>query len=309
MRKLIDVEVPKAKGVGEVSAEETKRKPVGERIAEAKEDAIVLEATQQAYGLGQSGGAEKPESLAVQIVTNSMKQQAEAVKDMKENEKALQNEVKEAQATVGTMQTAMLKDMLERIEKGQTKLDESARIAQGTGAPMSAFDGYKQVKAELETLVSTIKQKEPESQKPGMSDATQIRLKELELEQNRVLTQITADNTRAQQQFQLQMLEFQDNKEIRRLEYQDKRRFREEGLQGVTDLVAAIGAGVSHEGGPVKEAAVTSKKVGEEVEAGAYISSFKCSLCGTEVPVQDGQQTATCPNPNCNAQFTIKAKE
>ena len=315
MKELVNVNVPKPKGVDEVTAPEVKRKTVAERIVDAKEDALVLEATTKAHGLGQggSGGAEQPESLAVQIVTNSMKQQQEAVKDMKEDEKNLHKELKEANAAVGEMQGVMMQDMLTRIEKAQTKLDASAETAKGKGAPVSAFDGYKQVKGELQTLVGELQKNQPaaEEHKSGMSDATQIRLAEIASNQANTLAQIQSDNARAERQFSLQMQEFQDTRTERREEYKDKRHFREEGLQGVSDLVAALGAGVSAKGGPAisKEGdEVIPQSESGEAEAGAYISSFKCSVCGGEIPVEEGQTVAKCPNPSCNASFTIKAK-
>ena len=311
MKELVDVNVPKPKGVAEVTTPEAKKPDLADRIVEVQEKAIVSKATTEAFGLtGQGGGGEQPESLAVQIVTNSMKQQAEAVKEMKENEKALQENIKEANTAKDTMQTAMLQDMLGRIESAQTKLNDSAKAAQATGAPMSAFEGYKQVKGELSSLVTELTKDKPAAeavQGQGMSDATRIRLEELALQQQQVLAQITADNTRAREQFTLQMAEFQDNKAVRRLEYEDKKHFREEGLHGVSDLVAALGAGVSGQGGPA--GATAAQPEAEEAEAGAYVSSFKCGVCGGEVPVEEGQTVAKCPNPSCNASFTIKVKE
>ena len=313
MKELVNVSVPKPKGVEEVTAPEGKKKTVGERIIEAEEDALVHEATKKAHGLGQGGQgsvAEQPDSLAPQIVTNSMKQTADAVKEMKDNEKDLQKEIKEANAAVGQMQNIMTQELLTRIEKAQTKLDESAKVAQGVGAPQTAFDGYKQVKGELSSLVGEIQKSQSgvETQQPGMSDATQIRLKELELQQQQVLAQITADNTRAHEQFQLQMLEFKDNKEVRHLEYENKSHFRQEGIQGVSDLVNALGAGVSQKGGPGSNPGSTVKEqAGEEAEAGAYISSFKCGVCAADIPVEAGQTVVKCPG--CGAGFSIKAKE
>ncbi len=314
MKELVNVNVPKPKGVEEVKAPEEKKKTVGERIIEAEEDALVHEATKKAHGLG-PGSGEQPESLAVQIVTKSMTQQQDAIKTMENDAKELRQDIKAANDAKANMQTAMLQDMLTRIESAQVKLNESTKAAQATGAPVSAFDGYKQVKDELSTLVADIQKTQPsaEAQHPGMSDATQVRLKELELQQQQVLAQITADNTRAHEQFQLQMLEFKDNKDVRHMEYQDKRHFREEGLHGVSDLVAALGAGVSEKGGPGTTSNVETKpgqqSESEEAEAGAYVSSFKCGICGGEVPVQEDATVAKCPNPECNATFTIKAKE
>ncbi len=314
MAKIEDANVPKPKGVEEVKVPEANKKTVSDRIVQVQEDALVTEATKQAYGLGGGqGGGEQPESLAVQIVTNSMKQQQEAVKDMKDDTKVLQGELKEANAAVGQMQTVMFQDLLTRIEKAQTKLDASAETAKSTGAPVSAFEGYREVKGELSSLVGEIQKNQPnaETQKTGMSDATQVRLAEIALQQQQVLSQIAADSKRADKQFELQMAEFKDNKDIRLLDYKDKRHFREEGLQGVTDLVAALGAGVSGKGGPGNNPQgdkVTQQSESEEAEAGAYISSFKCGVCGNDIGVQEGQTVVKCPNPDCGASFTIKAK-
>lgn len=313
MKELVDVNVPKPKGVAEVTTPEAKKPDLADRIVEVQEKAIVSKATTEAFGLtGQGSGGEQPVSLATQIVTNSMKQTADAVKEMKDNEKGLQNEIKEANAAVGQMQNTMTQDLLNRIEKAQTKLDDSAKSAQATGAPISAFDGYKQVKGELSTLVGEIQKQQPavaDAQKAGMSEATQIRLAEIAMQQEQALAQIAADNVAAREVFQLQMLEFKDNKDMRQLEYQDKKRFREDGMQGVTDLVTALGAGVSEKGGPGNQGTTVEEQAAGEQEAGAYINSFKCGVCGGEVPVKEGQTVATCPNPECGAGFNIKAKE
>jgi len=312
MKELVNVNVPKPKGVEEVKAPEEKKKTVGERIAEAEEDAAVLEATKKAHGLGQSGGALPEPSIQSQIVTNAMNMQTKAIENMDKRAETLEGEIKIANKAASDMQFQLLQQQLTILQEAQVKSNEAAKEAMAAGAPKDAFGYYGQVKGELEKLVQSLPKPEATAGHPGMSDATQIRLKELELQQQQVLSQITADNTRAQQQFQIQMLEFADNKEVRRMDYHDKKHFREEGLHGVTDLVAALGAGVSQGGGPGnpgETAQETTRKVSEEQEAGAYVSSFTCGVCGGKVSVQDGQEVATCPNPDCNATFAIKAKE
>lgn len=310
MKELVNVNVPKPKGVEEVKAPEEKKRTVGERIIEAEEDALVHEATKKAHGLGEGSGGQEP-SIQTQIVTNAMNMQTKAIENMDKRAGVLEGEIKIANKAASDMQFQLLQQQLTILQEAQQKSNEAAKEAQAAGAPKDAFGYYIQVRDHLEELVKKVTPSKEEAaaatQKPGMSDATQIRLKELELQQQQVLAQITADNTRAREQFQLQMAEFTDNKEIRHLEYQDKKHFREEGLHGVTDLVEAIGAGVSQKGGPA--GVTTAKPEAEEAEAGAYISSFKCSVCGGEVPVGEGQTVAQCPNPECGASFQIKAKE
>ena len=315
MKELVDVNVPKPKGVGEVKAEETKRRPVGERIAEAREDAIVLEATEKAHGVGQGGGSNQEPSIQSQIVTNAMNTQNKLIEAMDSKTEKMEVKVEEANKSVASMQFELLQDQMKQLKETQQEAIAAVKEAQAAGAPKDAFGYYSQVSSELEKLVGKIKPAKEAAaaatQQPGMSDATQIRLKELELQQQQVLAQITADNTRAHEQFQLQMLEFKDNKDVRHMEYQDKRHFREEGMQGVSDLVNAIGAGVSEKGGPAVssegETGAGKQSKGEEAEAGAYVSSFKCGVCSAEVPVEEGQTVAKCPD--CGAGFSIKANK
>ncbi len=309
MKELVDVKVPKPKGVEDVTAPEQRRKPVGDRIIEAEEDALVHDATMKAHGRGQGEGGEQQPSIQSQIVTNAMNMQTKAIENMDKRAGVLEGEIKVANKAASDMQFTLLQQQLTILQDAQVKSNEAAKEAQAAGAPKDAFGYYAQVRDHLEDLVKKVTpaKEETTAQQPGMSDATQIRLKELEFAQTQVLAQITADNTRAREQFQLQMLEFNDNKEVRHLEYQDKKHFRQEGMQGVSDLVTALGAGVSQKGGPDGETTEAPEKT--EEEAGAYISSFKCGVCGGEIPVQDGQSVAKCPNPDCNATFTIKAKE
>ena len=311
-KEIVDLQVPAPKGVEKVTTPEEKKKTVAERITAVEEDAMVLEATKKAHGGGEGGGG-PVESLATQIVTKSMDTQTKLIETMGTNTKELEKKVDAANESAATMQFQLLQQQMGQLQQAQKKTDDSAKEALGAGAPKSAFEHYNSVKGELEKLVSAVKAAEPAPQpQQGMSDSTQIRLKELEMDQQRVLAQITADNTRAQNAFNLKLAEFQDNKEIRRMEYQDKKGFRTEGMQGVTDLVAALGAGLEKNGRPVNQGDTgTSEKVAgsEEAEMGAYISSFKCAVCGEDVPVQAGKGTAICPNPECNAGFTIKDKE
>lgn len=311
MSKIEDANVPKPKGVGKVSLPE--EKDFADRIIEAKEKAVIAQVVGDTLNPGK-GGDEK-QDLATQIVTKSMDTQNKLIENMNDKAEKMEVKVEEANKSVAAMQFELLQDQMKQLRETQKEALDAVKEAQAAGAPKDAFGYYAQVQGELEKLVAKIAPAKEAAveQKAGMSDATQIRLKELELEQNRVLATITADNTRAREQFQLQMLEFADNKEMKRMDYEDKKHFREEGLHGITDIATAISAGISGEGGPGNpgETTVKPKKTGdrEEEELGAFIESFQCSVCGTQVPVKDGEATATCPNPECKAGYQIKAKE
>lgn len=312
MAKLTDVNVPDAKGVSKLTNQGEQPKPaLAAQIKEMNEDAILAKATQQAYaavGVPVPGAdaQKKEDPLATQIVTKSMENQNKLMENMQKTTLQLQEEVKIAQKSANDMQFQLLQNQMTQLQNAQVS-------AESAGAPKSSFEHYVQVKDELGKLLGDIEKREPAPQQVGMSDATQIELKKLELQQNQALAQIQADNTLAQNAFNLKMQEFEENKATRRLEYEDKKTFRTDGMQGLTDLVTAIGAGISQKGGPTSEVSeeVTqepAKRVREEV-MGAHMYSFKCGYCKTEVPVRDGQEAVTCPNPECSAVFTIKAQE
>ena len=318
MAKIEDVNVPKPGEVSTVNKQEPEqKKSLAQELIEDQKEAIRLKATSAALGIplgsGEEGGGQQP-SIQSQIVTNAMNAQNKLIENMDAKTEKMEAKVEEANESVSTMRFALLQDQMVQLKETQKEAIAAVKEAQAAGAPKDAFGYYSQVSGELAKLVEKIKPAKEAatatSQQPAMSEATQVRLKELELKQQQVLAQITADNTRAREQFQLQMLEFTDNKEIRHLEYQDKTRFRQEGIQGVNDLVAALGAGVSQKGGPGSNPGSTVNEQaseGKEAEADAYISSFKCGVCAADIPVESGQTVVKCPG--CGAGFSIKAKE
>ena len=322
-KEIVNLKVPKVKGVSTVTNPGNDKKGFAQELLETTQEAVKTKAAAQVLGINLNEGASaaaaaaenKDDPLATQIVTNAMNQQTKAIENMDRRADKLEGKVEEANKSVASMQFELLQDQMKQLRQMQIDANEAAKEALAAGAPKDAFGHYNQVKGELETLVKGIKAVEPNPVvQAGMSDATQIRLKELEFRQNQALNQITADNTRAREAFQLQLAEFQDKKELRRLEYQDKRHFREEGIQGVSDIVAALGAGISQSGGPTgTEETMTARPKrgggGGEEAMGAYVSSFQCSVCNSDVPVAEGELSAKCPNPDCNATFTIKSKE
>lgn len=304
MAKIVDVNFPKPKEVSKMSQDEKKKPTLAEQLEEVQEKAILGKAASNILNAGTSS---EGESLATSIVTKSMETQSELLKQMREDASGLKKEVKEANQAASNMQWELLQKTLEDIKEAQRKADESAKAAAAAGAPKDAFGYYNQVKEELSKLVQSLPQKEPAPQNAGgMSDATQIRLKELELEQLRILEEIRQENQRANQEFQLKLAEFSDNKELRKMEYEDKRRFRQEGLQGLTDFATAIGASISAERGvpaETSEEVARPSRVKTGKEETAYIGAFDCAECGKEVLVTAGQNIATCPG--CGAKYTV----
>ncbi len=308
MGKIVDFNFPKPKEVSNMSQEEKKKVPFAQELIETQQEAIKTKAAAQVLGVDLGADAKKSEdSITTTIVTKAMDTQDKAIQRMESDAKELKDEVKEANQAVANMQWELLNEKLGRIEEAQKKSDESAKNAAAAGAPKDAFGYYNQVKDELGKLVQSLPQKEPAPQHGGgMSDATQIRLKELELEQVRILEEIRQENQRANQEFQLKLAEFSDNKELRKMEYEDKRRFRQEGLQGLTDFATAIGASISAERGvpaETSEEVARPSRVKTGKEETAYIGAFDCAECGKEVLVTAGQNIATCPG--CGAKYTV----
>ena len=151
--------------------------------------------------------ARKEAPLATQIVLKAM--------DMQEKATArLEAEVKEATAAAANAQYQLLEEQLNRIQEAQNKADEVAKEAI---ASRTSMDSKRMIVEGLSELAAAIGSGLAQSGKEGMSDETQIRLKELELEQARVLAQIEAGSAREKQQFDLLVVVFRQYQEIARM--------------------------------------------------------------------------------------------
>ncbi len=213
----------------EEKKEEKNGKSLAERILEDEGKAIVGRATAEMFGLNR-----KEATLATQIVLKAMEMQEKVLAGKEGRTKELEAEVKEARQSLEHIQFESLTEQLKKIEEDQKKVDEAVHVQK------DAFTYYYQVKAEVDRMVKLI---QPQL---AMSDATQIKLKELELEQQRVLVRSEADNLQSRQRFDMLLVIFREYMEMKRSEILRKEALQAETMRGLSDIVAAIGAAVAN---------------------------------------------------------------
>jgi hypothetical protein len=308
--------VPNAHVVSQANPPKSAPKPepgVADEINRSVEKVLITKATANALGIdlgGNSSNQDRGESLAATIVTGAMNNQTKLLDELNTLNKEMKTEVKEANNAAGTANMALLNMIMENIKESQRKLDEKANAAASAGAPPSSFDSYRQVKAELASLVEDIGVRQaPAPSSQGSADLyLQIELKKLELENQRILSTIQAENMRADRAFQLQLAEFNENKKIRERDFEEKKNFRAEGLQGLGDILGAIGAGIHRDMGGAVPFAEHPQRVAENIVppgGSNIVGEFQCEICGDTVTIQPGATSARCPNPNCGASYNL----
>ena len=231
------------------------------------------------------------EALANTIVTQSMKVQEHYVGQLNLETANLRKEIAEISKSGAQTQVQLLSEMYARINDKQEAMDKTARDAAAAGAPPDVFTTYFKVKEQLEKIAPPPTSPAPA---PGPDGAIQLQITQMKLEHDERMAQMTADNARQDKQWQLTLLQFQEESKRNWAEYGDKKNFRQDGMSGLQDLVSAVTSGIQVEQGG-----------GGEPGGTATISNFACQQCQTPIAVPPGAATVTCSNPECLAQYKV----
>lgn len=271
-----------------------------ERLKKASEDALEARMTAQIYGgtpQGGEGGGEKPESLQASVVTSALTQMNNMVSEAnmmaKEKEKEViqaRREADEARANLFTAQLVAIKNMQDGLAISSAKA-----AAQGTPEAMIAtIEKYGTMMEKLKPKVSTASESVAAT---GVTDAVRIEIEKMRQGHAFAMKGLELQMLNQNNQFSLQMAQFEEDSKRRWREYEDGRDLKQSALGGFGDLASAISAGISRErGGPT----------GEEEVIQASVGSFPCEFCKTMVPVNGGASKAVCPNTECGASYNIK---
>lgn len=265
---------------------------LADKLMKKKEEAIELQMTAQALG---GGNVEADESETLKLAKEVMQIQRETVKSVDDARKRTEEALAKAETAKNEAQTALYTHQLDAIKDAEARVKVASEAKPTPGK--SELEIFRKVRDEMQELMP---EKPEAATPPGISEATQLKITQLQLEQQRVLAQMQADRERQNREFDLKLAEFNENSRQRWAEYNDNKALREQGLSGLQDIAASIGAAVKGESGGVEETE------GEHVEAS--ISSFPCQFCQTPVPVHPGDTKVKCPNEECGAQYDIKAK-
>lgn len=286
---------------------ETEQPSAADRVIEARIKAEEVKATLD--GLGGSAKPPEGDSLSVTIVKASMEQQTAILNQLTNQITQVHKDLDAARLEREQAQTQLYNERISILQQQKQELDQKAQEAKGAGVPPSQLDIYRSVRLELQKEIDELKKDQPEPlplSVKGMSDETQIRLKEMELEQARILTEMTLSREEKEKEWDLKLRQFDDEAKLRWAEYKDKKDFREKGLEGFEDLAHSVAEGITREregGGSVK-----SRKSGKEETIEASIRGFACQFCGTKIPVKPGDELVTCPNEECGAQYEVKVR-
>lgn len=287
-----------------------KEPSLAEEVLGLQKEAVKIAATRQALGL-EVPSVRPAESLASTIVTKSMDATDNAIRRLNEESAGLRKEILELQKQSFEHQNAFFNERMERIQDLNARVEAAAQNAQNAGAPKSAFENYKEVKAELAGVVSELVP--PRTTQSGVSDEVAIALKKMEIDQQRLMEQMRQDSVRQDRQFTLQLKQFDEESRRRWAEYQDTKTIRTDAMEGLQDVLGSLGKSLRVKTEDAEEnshpaasgAGMNSATPGETSISGS-IAEFPCQFCKTKVPVEKGDTVVTCPNSECGAKYEIK---
>lgn len=300
MGYLHNINAPKAEEVSKVEKPEEK-KDYGQELldfqAKAEEQKTKQKIMRDTFGVSEGGG----ESLTASIVNKSIEQQTALMNQLNLQIAQAHKDLLEARKEREQAQTQLYTERVTILQEEKKKLDETAQQAKSAGVPHTELQAYKNVKAALKDEIDELKKSTPSPASPiGMSDETQIRLTQMQLDQQRLLTQMQLDHEARQKEWDLKMAEFNEASNRRWAEYKDSKDFREKGMEGFSDIAAAVASGVSKK---------RATEAGGETVIKGRVGKFPCQFCKTPVTVEPGSTTVKCPNEECGAEYEVRSKE
>jgi len=251
------------------------------------------------------------ESLQATIVRGAMDMQTKTAERVEKMLSSKEEDLKEArenerksEAAFYQVQIDQLKDVKDSVAKA---LEEIRKGAQ----PKSAIE----VLEEAETLIDRIEKRRPKVEgipatTGGVSESTLLKLEEMKENHEIAMKNLELQISKSNNEFQLKMAEFKDNRMFKIQEYQDNVDFRKQGMSGVEDLIGSIGAGIDRDRGRGESAPTKKAPRGKSSEPHleATIRKFPCQTegCDGMVLVKETDSVAVCPE--CDAEYEIKKK-
>lgn len=273
------------------------------KIKKIHEDAILAGATKEAYkevGLVSPETKGKPDGespsvvgVALNQMTTMIKENNEMVKEKAKEVVAAHQEADEARANLFATQLEILKNM-------QSEMVESRKVISAQNSPEAAVAMVEKWEGIFNKWRPPATEKPTHVQHSGPSDEVTLKLEEMrqvhDLEMKKLDLQIAAQNN----EFQLKMLQFNEDSQRRWKEYQDGTKFKENAYNGFSDLAASIAAGIDKE----------RKGVASDTEdtIQATVTGFKCQGCGQHITIPEGAEKVVCETPGCGAEYAIKVK-
>jgi len=273
------------------------------RIKAAQDDALVMKATAQAYGLNEvkvDTGGHKGESEAPSVVSAAMTHMDSMIKETNEMSKEKEKELLQARKEADDARASLFTTQLQVIQNMQDSLMESQKRMSEQNSPEAAISTVEKWETIFNKFRPQVSNEPSAALAKGTSDQTTITLEKMRQDHDREMKQIDLQITTLNNDFQLRMLQFNEDSRRRWKEYEDGNKLKENAFGGFSDLAASIAAGID------KERGVGTAAPEESIQAA--VSGFKCQLCGTHVDIPEGVERVVCSKPGCGAEYAIKVK-
>ena len=280
---------------------------ITERVMEAQTQALEVAAMTKTLGLnpqeilGGKEAKEPAESIQGQVVSSALKtlgdMQTGLIKESDKKSELLDK----ARANEDEARTNLYTGQIAEITAMRKEVAEQYKAVQAQNTPQAAMASLKELQAFYENMKPAKTDEIHVQPKGGISEQTTLTLEKMRYDHEKEKSVIDLKIAEMNNNFQIEMLKFNEESRRRWREYEDGQKFKQHGLQGFEDLAASIAAGIDRGRGgqPSEEEAVI------EVET----SKFKCQFCKSEIEVGDGVGMVTCPNPECNAEYNVKGKK
>ena len=269
-------------------------KDFGDDLLEAQRKAakqrVILET------IGPAAGGKTGDDALIKATKDALDIQSATMKSIDEARKTAQDAWSKAETEKNNALSQLYQHQLDTIKEAEARVQMAAAKIEG-GQSKSAMDVFRDVKSELDKIMEELP-KPPSPPQPGVSEDTQIKLKQMELDQAKVLFELQSGAEQQRKQWDLKLREFDEETKHRWAEYRDTKEFRNKGIEGFSDLITSIGASITKER--------TGGSEGPHLEA--TVSSFPCQVCGTEIEVEPGAASVNCPNTECHASYDIKER-
>lgn len=261
--------------------------------------------------------AEKPKneegsSIQATIVNKAIEQGENAYKALErltdkkdaEIEKA-RSETNKAKEELYSLQAAQLKEVAARVEKAMEELKAG-------GSPKTAIEVIHEaeVVADYINQHNIAKNGQTVVRSGEVSEETKITLEKMRMDHELALKQIDLQIAELNNKFNLELAEFKENSRRHWAEYENNNRFRQEGMQGLGDVVASIAAGINQERqGEVgsQPTRIRANRAKAQPARETAPEEYECENCQTLIQVPPGASSFRCPE--CDTEYNVSVEE
>lgn len=282
---------------------------IQKRVEEVAEAAVVIKTLGIRPDSLEGNAKEKDgaDNLPATLLTGALDAYKDAAKRAQETLDKKEADLKAARDSEDVAKAAYYQVQVDAVKETQARIEKALDELKKGGEPRDAVSILK----EADDLIQHVNKMRPQpsTESKGtvvISEETQIRLEEMRQAHDIEMKKLDIQISQMNQDFQIRLAEFQDNRTAKMREYDDRKDFRNRGLEGFEDLAHSMAQGLTRE----REGSVSTKgrkSVAEETVQAA-VRQFSCQFCGTKIPVKSDSESVTCPNDECGAQYEVKLR-